>query len=155
MATVARRIRAAAKRNAVWGASIGGELALALGLRHPDTYGAVLWASPGEGCEPPPAMPSPLPRVCLVAGTQEPFFRRHRGSSRLQRSRPRPAERLWTALVLVYTHTVKHHGRGDARHPETSCLLGAHASARGVRAGGMLLVAQPLAAGPGSRFSDC
>jgi enterochelin esterase-like enzyme len=63
-----------ATRNAVWGASIGGELALALGLRHPDTYGAVLSASPGGGYKPPPALPSLLPRVYLVAGTHEPFF---------------------------------------------------------------------------------
>jgi enterochelin esterase-like enzyme len=63
-----------AERNAVWGASIGGELALAIGLRHPDTYGAVLSASPGGGYKPPAAMPSPLPRVYLVAGTEEPFF---------------------------------------------------------------------------------
>ena len=34
------------ERTAVYGASAGGELALALGLRHPDVYGAVLltWA---------------------------------------------------------------------------------------------------------------
>jgi enterochelin esterase-like enzyme len=63
-----------AERSAVWGASIGGELALAIGLRHPTAYGAVLSASPGGGYKPPAAMPSPLPRVYLVAGTQEPFF---------------------------------------------------------------------------------
>ena len=33
-----------ATRTAVFGASAGGELALALGLRHPDVYGAVLSA---------------------------------------------------------------------------------------------------------------
>ncbi len=63
-----------AERTAVWGASIGGELALAMGLRHPDTYGAVFSASPGGGYRPPAVMPSPLPRVYLVAGTLEPFF---------------------------------------------------------------------------------
>lgn len=63
-----------AERTAVWGASLGGELALAMGLRHPDIYGAVLSASPGAGYRPPAVMPSPLPRVYLVAGTQEPFF---------------------------------------------------------------------------------
>jgi enterochelin esterase-like enzyme len=62
------------ERTAVWGASLGGELALAMGLRHPDTYGAVFSASPGAGYKPPAVMPSPLPRVYLVAGTQEPFF---------------------------------------------------------------------------------
>jgi len=63
-----------AGRTAVWGASLGGELALAIGLRHPDIYGAVFSASPGGGYRPPAVMPSPLPRVYLVAGTQEPFF---------------------------------------------------------------------------------
>lgn len=63
-----------ADRTAVWGASIGGELALALGLRHPDVYGAAFSASPGGGYRPPAVLPSPLPRVYLVAGTQEPFF---------------------------------------------------------------------------------
>ena len=62
------------ERTAVWGASIGGELALAMGLRHPDIYGAVFSASPGGGYRPPAVMPGPLPRVYLVAGTLEPFF---------------------------------------------------------------------------------
>jgi enterochelin esterase-like enzyme len=63
-----------AERTAVFGVSAGGELALALGLRHPDAYGAVLCASPGGGYKPPGIMPSPLPRTYLVAGTQELFF---------------------------------------------------------------------------------
>ena len=63
-----------AERTAVFGVSAGGELALALGLRHPHVYGAVLCASPGGGYKPPGIMPSPLPRTYLVAGTQEPFF---------------------------------------------------------------------------------
>jgi pimeloyl-ACP methyl ester carboxylesterase len=63
-----------AERSAVWGASVGGELALAMGFRHPDIYGAVFSASPGGGYRPPALMPSPLPRVYLVAGTLEPFF---------------------------------------------------------------------------------
>jgi enterochelin esterase-like enzyme len=62
------------ERTAVFGASAGGELALALGLRHPDVYGTVFCASPGAGYKPPRLMPSPLPRAYLVAGTQEPFF---------------------------------------------------------------------------------
>jgi enterochelin esterase-like enzyme len=64
-----------AERTAVFGVSASGELALAVGLRHPDIYGAVLCASPGGGYRPPAVMPSPLPRAYLVAGTQEPFFR--------------------------------------------------------------------------------
>jgi enterochelin esterase-like enzyme len=63
-----------ADRTAVWGASLGGELALALALRHPDVYGAVFAASPGAGYRPPAVLPSPLPRVYLVAGRQEQFF---------------------------------------------------------------------------------
>jgi enterochelin esterase-like enzyme len=62
------------KRTAVFGVSAGGELALALGFRHPRVYGAILCASPGGGYKPPDAMPSPLPRTYLVAGIQEPFF---------------------------------------------------------------------------------
>ena len=62
------------ERTAVFGVSAGGELALALGLRHPDVYGAVFCASPGGGYKPGGAMPSSLPRAYLVAGTQEPFF---------------------------------------------------------------------------------
>src|SRR5580765_1593769 len=63
-----------AERTAVLGVSAGGELALAIGLRHPDLYGAIFSASPGGGYRPPNVMPSPLPRTYLVAGTLEPFF---------------------------------------------------------------------------------
>jgi enterochelin esterase-like enzyme len=63
-----------ADRTAVFGVSAGGELALAMGLRHPDIYGAVLCASPGGGYRPPRVMPGALPRAYLVAGLQEPFF---------------------------------------------------------------------------------
>jgi len=61
-------------RTAVFGVSAGGELALAIGLRHPDVYGAIFCASPGGGYRPPGVMPTPLPRTYLVAGTQEPWF---------------------------------------------------------------------------------
>jgi enterochelin esterase-like enzyme len=67
----------AAERTAVCGVSASGELALALGLRHPDRYGAIFCASPGGGYRPPGVMPSPLPRTYLVAGTREPFFRKN------------------------------------------------------------------------------
>jgi enterochelin esterase-like enzyme len=63
-----------ADRTAVFGVSAGGELALAMGLRHPDIYGVVLCSSPGGGYRPPAMMPSSLPRAYLVAGLQEPFF---------------------------------------------------------------------------------
>jgi len=63
-----------AEQTAVCGVSASGELALALGLRHPGLYGAIFSASPGAGYQPPDMMPSPLPRTYLVAGTLEPFF---------------------------------------------------------------------------------
>jgi enterochelin esterase-like enzyme len=66
-----------AERTAVFGASAGGELALALGLRHPDVYGAILCGSPGGGYKPDGAMPARVPRTYLVAGTLEPFFLRN------------------------------------------------------------------------------
>jgi pimeloyl-ACP methyl ester carboxylesterase len=62
------------ERTAVFGYSAGGELALALGLRHPDVYGAVIAGSPGGGYKPPGLMPRSLPRVYLFGGTLEPFF---------------------------------------------------------------------------------
>jgi enterochelin esterase-like enzyme len=62
------------ERTAVFGVSAGAELALALGLRHPELYGTIFCASPGAGYRPPDAMPSRLPRTYLVAGTLEPFF---------------------------------------------------------------------------------
>jgi len=63
-----------AERTAVCGVSASAELALAMGLRHPDIYGMVFCASPGGGYRPPGVMPGSLPRVYLVAGTLEPFF---------------------------------------------------------------------------------
>src|SRR5580658_2392604 len=62
------------ERTAVLGVSAGGELALALGLRHPHVYGAIFCASPGGGYKPSGLMPGPFPRTYLLAGTQEPFF---------------------------------------------------------------------------------
>jgi methyltransferase (TIGR00027 family) len=61
-------------RTAVFGVSASGELALAVGLRHPDVYGAIFCASPGGGYRPPGLMPSSIPRTYLLAGTLEPFF---------------------------------------------------------------------------------
>jgi enterochelin esterase-like enzyme len=63
-----------AERTAVYGVSASAELALALGMRHPDVYGAIFSASPGGGYRPPEVMPSRLPRTYLVAGTDEPWF---------------------------------------------------------------------------------
>jgi len=68
------RVTLHSERTAVFGVSAGGELALALGLRHPECYGAVFSASPGGGYRPPDPMPHQLPRTYLVAGTLEPFF---------------------------------------------------------------------------------
>ena len=63
-----------AERTAVLGISAGGEFALALGLRHPDVYGAIFSGSPGAGYKPTGVLPSWIPRTYLVAGTLEPFF---------------------------------------------------------------------------------
>jgi len=62
------------ERTAVFGVSAGGELALAIALRHPDIYSVVFCASPGAGYRPPAVMSASLPRAYLVAGTLEPFF---------------------------------------------------------------------------------
>jgi enterochelin esterase-like enzyme len=67
-------VRLPAVQTAVFGVSAGAELALAMGLRHPDLYGTILCASPGAGYQPPTPMPTRLPRTYLVAGTEEPFF---------------------------------------------------------------------------------
>jgi enterochelin esterase-like enzyme len=63
-----------ADRTAVFGVSAGAELALALGVRHPDIYGAVFAASPGGGFRPTEAMSRSISRAYLVAGTLEPFL---------------------------------------------------------------------------------
>ena len=63
-----------AERTAVCGVSASGELSLAMGIRHPDVYGAVFSASPGGGYQPPTELPGPLPRTYLVGGTLEPWF---------------------------------------------------------------------------------
>lgn len=88
------------RRTAVFGVSAGGELALAMGLRHPDVYGTVLCASPGGGYRPPPLMPEPVPHAYLVAGTEEPFFcdnaRRWAGALRRSGARVEMVERSGT-----------------------------------------------------------
>lgn len=63
-----------ASRTMVSGVSASAELALAIGLRHPELYGTIFAASPGAGYRPPSRLPSVLPRVYLTAGTLEPFF---------------------------------------------------------------------------------
>ena len=68
-----------AERTAVFGVSASGELALALGLRHPDVYGAVFCASPGAGYQPPQSC-----RVRFRAPTSSPA-RWSRSSSRTRR----------------------------------------------------------------------
>jgi len=67
-------LRLPAERTAVFGVSASGELALAMGMRHPDVYGVVFCASPGAGYRPPSEMSSPIRRAYFVAGTREPFF---------------------------------------------------------------------------------
>lgn len=63
-----------ADRTGVWGASLGGEFALAMGVRHPDVFGAAFSASPGGGYRPTMSLGGVLPSFYLVAGQQEPFF---------------------------------------------------------------------------------
>ena len=48
-----------AERTAIFGASAGAELALALGLGHPDIYGAILGASPVPASDRPRRCPQP------------------------------------------------------------------------------------------------
>ena len=67
-------VPAGADRTAVWGASLGGEFALAMGVRHPDVFGAVFSASPGGGYRPTGLVDAALPSLYLVAGKEEPFF---------------------------------------------------------------------------------
>jgi enterochelin esterase-like enzyme len=62
------------ERTAVFGYSAGGELALALGIGHPDVYGSIVSGSPGGGFKPPDKLLRSIPRTFLFAGTQEPFF---------------------------------------------------------------------------------
>jgi predicted esterase len=62
------------ERTVVFGYSAGAELAVALGLRHRDVYGAVVAGSPGGGYQPNGTLPHTLPRTFLFAGTLEPFF---------------------------------------------------------------------------------
>ena len=62
------------ERTAVFGISASGEMALAIGLRHPDIYGSIFCASPGAGYRPAEQLSGPMPRAYLVAGTLEPFF---------------------------------------------------------------------------------
>jgi enterochelin esterase-like enzyme len=109
-----------AERTAVCGVSASGELALAIGLRHPEVYGAVFCASPGAGYRPPGVMPSSLPRVYLVAGTLEPFF--HQNATRW-------AEALGDAGAdVVMTERVGSHGGAFWR--EEFPLMAAWAFAR-------------------------
>ena len=64
-----------AERTSVWGASLGGEFALAMGLRHPEVYGVVFCASPGGGFTPASGEPpSSTPRTYLIGGRQEQWF---------------------------------------------------------------------------------
>ena len=91
-----------AARTAVCGVSASGELALAIGLRHPHVYGAVFCASPGGGYRPPGDMGKSLPRTYLVAGTREPFFQENA-------SRWATALRDAGADVLI-TERSGHHG---------------------------------------------
>jgi pimeloyl-ACP methyl ester carboxylesterase len=75
MGAFALRSRAARGTLRVFGVSASAEMALAIGRRHPDVYGAMFCASPGAGYRPPEVLPRPVPRAYLIVGTLEPFFR--------------------------------------------------------------------------------
>ncbi len=126
------------ERTAVFGVSAGGELALALGLRHPDVYGAVLSCSPGAGYKPADVMPSRIPRTYLVAGTLEPFFlhnairwadalRAGRCGCRHERARRVARSRFMAKGVSlnggVGVWTMSHPAVGGPGAPSTSCHL--------------------------------
>lgn len=57
-----------------YGVSASAEFALAMGVRHPDLFGAIFSASPGAGYRPAYEMTDSMPPTYLVAGSQEPFF---------------------------------------------------------------------------------
>lgn len=68
-------VELAVERTAVWGASLGAELALAIGLGHPEIFGVMFCASPGGGFTPASSpFPRVVPRTYLVGGRQEQWF---------------------------------------------------------------------------------
>lgn len=62
------------ERTSIAGWSASGELALALGMRYPDVYGAVFCASPGGGYKPVDITPSAIRRAYFIGGTEEGWF---------------------------------------------------------------------------------
>jgi len=56
-----------AGRAAVCGVSASGELALAIGVRYPDLYGAIFCASPGGGYRAPDVVPTSMHFPQMVA----------------------------------------------------------------------------------------
>lgn len=62
------------ERTAFFGVSASAELALAMGVRHPDILGAVFAASPGAGYRPTGEIQGKMPPTYFVAGRKEPFF---------------------------------------------------------------------------------
>lgn len=118
------------ERTAVFGVSAGGELALALGLRHPDVYGYIFAGSPGAGYQPTGELPNQVPRTYLVAGTLEPFFLenatrwanalRDAGADFVMSERPAShGEALWrTELPLMLKWAFGSTNAGRARDQE-------------------------------------
>lgn len=68
------KIKETSVRIWAYGVSASGELALALGVRHPNIFDAVFSASPGAGYKPKDEKIDTMPPTYLVAGIQEPFF---------------------------------------------------------------------------------
>ena len=70
-----------AERTAVFGVSASAELALAMGLRHPDVDGAVFCARPSGGYQPPAVMPNSLAHISSPARWSRSFSRTRPGGT--------------------------------------------------------------------------
>ena len=86
-------VRLPAGRTAVCGVSAGAELALAMGLRHPDIYGAVFCASPGRGTDRPPRCPTGFPVPTLAPAPRNRSSSPTRPGGRRRYARP---ARTWS-----------------------------------------------------------
>jgi hypothetical protein len=105
--------------SAVLGVSASAELALAMGLRHPQVFGAVFCASPGAGFQPPVEMPVQLPRAYIVAGTQGAVLPGERDPVGIGTGDPRRGRRdegaCWVARGRLLAAGVPAHGRVGLR----------------------------------------
>ena len=136
-----------AERTAVCGVSASGELALAIGLRHPEVYGAVFSASPGGAYQPPEVMPNalkPADRECSDVQCRQPLQNqlvwtstaRPRTSSPANASAPMPAPSSASGRTTSAGRPAGgHSGCRARRHPRRGAFP----------ATGMALTAGPIA----------